>query len=150
MQTVYEAYNVPIIKEGRGRDGKARTYKVKEQIYVDEELHNSTDGYWVIKGIELYKKDVLNFKMFSNGKARIRINGELKLFSVGDSLEVGNLILKERDKITKKFTGNVLINRPYKGVIILIAPRYVYVKSYNFPKAIKLKNNRDAVLVEYN
>ncbi len=32
--------------------------KVKERIYVDEALHKTTDGYWILEGIELYKKDV--------------------------------------------------------------------------------------------
>ena len=152
LKAMYEAYNDSVEVQGRSRDGKTRTktYKVKEQIYVDEELHKTTDGYWVIKGIELYKKDILNFKMYSNGKARIRIKGESKLFNVGDSLEVGNLILKERDKTTKKYTGNVLTNRPFRGVIMQVAARYVYINDYSHKPVIKLQPNQDARLVDYH
>ena len=148
LKTAYEAYNVPIIKEGRTRGGGIKTYKIKEQIYVDEALHKTTDGYWVIKGIELYKKDVLGFEGWTpDKKAKIRFNGVSKLFNVGDSLEVGNLILKERDKITKKFTGNVLVDRPYKGVIKMIHARVVYVKNYNSYTMIKLSIYHDPKVI---
>ena len=148
LKAVYQAENPPIIKKSRTRDGGNSTYKVKEQIYIDEELHKTTDGYWVIKGIELYKKDALSFEHWTpDKKAKIRINGVSKLFNIGDSLEVGNLILKERDKITKKYTGNVLINRPYKGVIEMILARLVYVKNYLPHSAIKLSIHKDPKIV---
>ena len=36
LKAIYEAYNVPITKEGRSRDGKTRTYEIKEQISSEE------------------------------------------------------------------------------------------------------------------
>ena len=147
LKAVYEAENPPIIKEGRNRGGGTTTFTVKEQVYIDEELHKATDGYWVIKGIELYKNDKLNFESMFDGVAKIRIDGELKRFKVRDSLEVGILILKERDKITKEFTGNILIDRPYKGVIEAIAARYIYIKNYDPYTAIKLRPRKEPKIV---
>ena len=103
--------------------------------------------YWVKNGIQIYKKDVVDFSMFFDGKATFNINGKNQKLKVGDKLAVGKIILKQKYKDSNKFTGNSKLGKEYVGKILVVAARYVYVEHFKSNLAIKFKPNQDAILV---
>ena len=120
--------------------------KVKK-VYEKSAEVKKVATFWVKTGIELYKKDVVGFSMFFDGKATFNINGKNQKLKVGDKLAVGKIILKQKVKGSNNFTGNTKLGKEYKGKILAVAARYVYIEHFKPNLAIKFKPNQDATSV---
>ena len=124
--------------------GNFKIKKVKRVFVDDTSVTKKAATYWTTTGVELYKKDVVGFSMFFDGKATFNINGKNQKLRKGDKVAVGKLIKKQKYKGSNKFTGSTKLGKEYSGKILAVAARYVYVEHYKSNLAVKFKPNSNA------
>lgn len=96
-----------------------------------------------IKGLELYDRNKISFSLYFNGKARFIIDGKTIEIREGDSLAIG-MITEEAIIDSSIASDNLKIGSEYKGKVINVNERSVYVETFIDGILVKFKMNSDA------
>jgi len=100
---------------------------------------------WVnTSDLELYPRNNVSFALFFDGKARFSINGKTQEYKVGDKIAVGKKIQKQVVSGTNQSTGNTRTGAEYKGKILSITERSVYVDTEDKDRVVRFRPGTDS------
>ncbi len=123
----------------------------KKVVEEKQEEKAAVEYKWVnTNDLELYTKDVIVFSLFFSGKARFTINGKTQEVKVGDKLAIGNIIQKQVIAGTNEATGNTRVGSEYKGSVLSVNERSVYVDTADKNRVVQYKLNADARYFQRN
>ena len=94
-----------------------------------------------------FKKDRIEMILFMNGKTKMKVDGKVSTFSIGDKVAVGTIVQKQIDVDTGKFTGKTVKKGIYEGKIVHITGRATYILSLG-GNAFRLKPSLDPALIK--
>ncbi len=136
---VNDIFNFKIIKR------KAAVVEIKQ------ETEKPVEYKWVnTSELELYTKNVVSFSLFFNGKARFNINGKTQEIKTGDKLAIGNTIQKQIIAGSNESTGVTRTGSEYKGTVLSVNERSVYVDTNDKNRVVQFKLNTDARYFQRN
>ncbi len=128
-----DIYNFKIIK------------REKKEVVAEADNTPQIQYSWVnTNDLELYKRDVVSFTLFFDGKARFSINGKTQEFKVGDKLAIGTKIQKQVVAGTNQSTGNTRAGIEYSGEILSITERSVYVNTDDKNRVVRFRPGTDS------
>lgn len=113
------------------KEKKKAVVKVAKQVVVKKR------NYTWVKTIKPYTSDKIKFVLFFNGQARFNVKGKKQMLKIGDKVVVGRIVLRQKDVDSGVYTGKVESKGEYKGRVLAIQRRAVYIDTF-YPKKVLL------------